>query len=135
MAFHVRWSSSAQVLSGRAGQKLPVAVTMTNTGTVLWPDNATAHPRGDGRYAVRLSYTWTAVGTSSNPHSGTRVNLPHPVAPDASVTLPVEVQVPSTPGDYDLVFELVQEFVAWFADAGAEVLRLRVHVLPISGAG
>ena len=48
--------------------------------------------------------------------------FPISLAPGAASTLLINIKAPAEPGDYELVFELVQERVAWFDAKGAEKL-------------
>jgi len=137
-AMRVRWSSPSMPSRLTAGELQPVTVTFTNTGDATWPDKATADPKEkSGAYAVRLCYSLLPARkhVAGSRHLGERVDLTKPVAAGESVTLEVKVLVPEEPGDYVLVFELVQELVAWFADVGAEVLTLPVKVAAAGGAG
>lgn len=136
-AMHVRWSSPPVPKQLTAGVLLPVTVTFTNTGDTTWPDRITADPKGrSGGHAVRLCYSLVPVGkhVAGSQHLGDRIDLMKPVAPGDSATLNVKVQVPDKPGDYILVFELLQELVVWFADLGADVLTIPVKVTAAVGA-
>jgi len=106
-------------------------VTFTNLSETVWPDNAMGDPTLlSGRYAVRLAHAWYPAAQKKRVHSDARINLDKPLAPHASATLHVNVLTPAQPGDYELVFELLQEGVLWFSDTGAEGLVIPVRVLP-----
>ena len=50
------------------------------------------------------------------------------VLPDRAHNVEMVVEAPADPGIYILVLTLVQEFVAWFEDAGFDAARLPVDV-------
>jgi hypothetical protein len=106
-------------------------VTFTNQGDATWPDPGSASPtRPDGRYAVRMSYSWKGPSDTAPQRSADRVDLKRPVAPGESATLPIVVRVPDAPGAYELRIELLQELYFWFADYGMPTLTLPVEVRP-----
>jgi hypothetical protein len=57
-----------------------------------------------------------------------RAELPSDVPSGGQVTTTIRLTSPSSPGDYLLELDLVQEAVAWFADRGSETLRVPVVV-------
>jgi hypothetical protein len=87
--------------------------------------------RDQRRPPVRVSYRWWRQDADLMV-SGytTRLDLPWPLRPGESATLPVDVDVPAAPGQYRLQIELVQEFVAWFEERGADRLLVPVTVEP-----
>jgi len=132
-ALHVEWAATAAPREAVAGGTIPLVVTFTNRGDAVWPDDGTASPgRPDGRYAVRLSYSWRAASETEARRSADRADLKGPVAPGGSATLPIAVRVPETPGAYELKIELLQELYFWFADYGEPTLTLPVEVRPAS---
>jgi len=82
---------------------------------------------------VSLGVRWLdgATETVSVPYGDWRAALPRRLRPGASVTVPVEIQVPSAPGRYILEFDLIQDGVAWFGDKGSRTGRVPVRVSPI----
>ena len=63
-----------------------------------------------------------------------RVALPHDVAPGEVVIVDVELPPIERSGDYLLVFDLVAEDVAWFADVDSPTAALRLVVSAESDA-
>jgi hypothetical protein len=90
------------------GQSYPVSVTMTNTGNVTWSAGALYRL---GAQNPQDNATW---GLS-------RVELPHAVAPGASVTFNFNVTAPTSVGTYNFQWRMVQDFVEWFGDYSANV--------------
>jgi len=94
-------------------------VAFRNSGTETWRGSV---------HCVRYFVPAAApLGQGRDP--APRLLLKRPVAPGQTVVLErFAVQTPDQPGDYVLVFDLVNEFVAWFSDRGADRLRIPVRV-------
>jgi hypothetical protein len=78
---------------------------------------------------VKLGNHWLAGGEQVVRDDG-RHDLPHPVPPGATVEADLRVSAPARPGRYELEFDLVQEFVAWWADNGNPTVRHPILVTP-----
>ena len=70
--------------------------------------------------------TWTAgqqfrLGAIGNGWEGWRAYLPNDVPPNTNVTFTFPVTAPSTPGNYNLRWRMLQEGVQWFGDATTNV--------------
>jgi hypothetical protein len=82
---------------------------------------------------VHLSYHWIrADGTAAN-WDGERASTsgwPKGVLTTAEMRVPVTVP----PGEYEIVFDLVDENVAWFEWLGAPTARRRIVVAPAGGS-
>ncbi|GAB1511943.1 methyltransferase domain-containing protein [Actinophytocola sp. KF-1] len=102
-----------------AGQVVPVRAGITNLSTHTWPAGQ----------LVRLGNHWHRDGTPVRWNDG-RADLPHDLAPGASVELELPVTAPGEPGRYDLELDVVQEAVSWWADAGSTPARTAVEVVP-----
>ena len=128
-AFRVRWSTHTMPSRVAAGSTFPVRIQFTNIGDATWPDPAMGNPELiNGGYAVRLSHAWYPAGADLTTRDGLRTDLSAPLAPGETATLTVTVTAPNAPGDYRVVFELVQELVAWFDTKGASQLEVPVTV-------
>jgi SAM-dependent methyltransferase len=84
------------------------------------------HNAGDTRWLSREGAPgWTRVGAHLRrddtivDFDWLRASLPSDVEPDAVVRVAVELPVITQPGNYSIVFDLVIEGVAWFADRGS----------------
>ena len=134
-ALKVRWGSLSLPRTVGANSSVQVIVRFTNAGDMPWPDVAAASPQKDGSYAVRLSYEWVPA---NDPHDDRRAakrsDLPRSMMPGDAVDLPLTLQTPAEAGEYTVVIELVQELVQWFADRGADRIRLPVRVVPAGEA-
>ena len=127
-AFRVEWKSPDPLPSMPAGAATPVAVTVRNSSDQVWPNAQAADPSGSGAGAVRLSYRWKTAAGGLLIGYKERIDLPNSLSPGESATLSVPVVAPSTPGDYKLQFDLVQELVTWFEDKNAAKLIVSVKV-------
>ncbi len=101
-----------------AGQVAPVTATLTNVSEHTW---------GAGRL-IRLGNHWHAGAETVRWNDG-RTDLPHDLAPGASVDLELPVTAPDEPGTYELELDVVQEAVAWWAEHGGTTTRATVTVV------
>jgi len=92
--------------------------------------NISAHKwPADGRYSVRVSYHWVDNKERTVVFDGERTHLPCDLEPNQETTCDVTIKAPSTPGQYVLEIDLVQESVAWFRDKGCETVRVPLTVV------
>jgi hypothetical protein len=108
------------------GEAIRVPVTVKNTSTETWPTQAS---RDSTLHVVHFSYRW--YGTQGNVvvADGHRTPFLRDINPGETVTLEATVQAPDVNGRFVLRLTLVQEEVAWFADAGAQPLTVEVDVV------
>lgn len=116
-------TSPAPLQTLTVDEKATMQVTVKNIGNELWP-NKGSDEKGTNR--VGLGFHW--LDSTGKAIQEGRALLPNPLMPGSSVTLDVNLQAPSKPGDYTLRFSMVQELVAWFNDKGAEPLVFKVKV-------
>ena len=97
------------------GGEIAVQVPITNDGEFTW--------RASGAHPIRLGYHW--FDTSGQPvvWDGPRQALPYDVMPGDGTLVAAAVRAPEAPGDYLLVWDMVEEGVGWFSDHG-----VRSHV-------
>ncbi|HMA35465.1 MAG TPA: N-acetylmuramoyl-L-alanine amidase, partial [Chloroflexia bacterium] len=116
------FESHVTPLTMAPGALVTATVIVRNGGSLTWP-------RG-GPNPVHLGYHWYTL--AGDPLTGgyqdVRTNLPQDVPYGAAVTLVAPVGAPSTPGVYELRWDLVHELKTWFADAGSTPLSVRVAV-------
>ena len=96
-------------------------VEVGNTGAERWPSM--------GERAVRLTYHWYDRVGAMTVFDGERTLLPHDLHPGDRVTLWASIRAPDQPGEYILVWSLVQESVGWFIEFGAEPVT---QVVPVA---
>jgi hypothetical protein len=102
--------------SMEAGQVYTVLVTMRNTGSTTWTNEANYRL---GAQNPQDNWTWGI----------NRVYLPSPVPPGAEVTFNFNVTAPSTPSFYNFQWRMVQDGVEWFGETTPNV------VIDVFGAG
>ncbi len=97
---------------------------LVNRGSKSW-----AH---DGPNPVHLGYRWrTVTGEEVPVRVGIRHELPQDVPPGGRVKLTeVQTVAPDRPGNYVLVWDLVEEGITWFEDQDSPPLEKRIEVTP-----
>ncbi len=108
----VQWNSLGTPTNIKPGQIVSVPITLTNTGSQTWLKSG-ANPV----YATYHWYnsSWQAVEWGIGMWSG----LPNDVATGQSVSINAALKAPSTPGSYNLLWDAIQQGVAWFSAGGA----------------
>ena len=111
-------------LQMRAGVTTAIHLLITNLSSVQWPSAG----RSDGKYQLRIGNRW--LDSSGRAFDDSRVSFSHDVHPAETAEILIAVNPPNMPGEYTLEFDLVQEDVRWFREAGSESLRVKVNVEP-----
>lgn len=102
----------------RSGEVVEVACEIKNAGPVPLASEA-PNP-------VCVSYRWLGPG---GVREGGRTALPEPLAPGATIGVPLRLVAPGETGEYTLRLTLVQEHVRWFDDVdGANGVTATVAV-------
>ena len=109
-----------------AGTVVTAELRIRNEGRSTFPADGTPAPGNK----VNVGLRWLDSAGRALPEKEWREALPHRLRPRATVTVPLRVEVPATPGDYVLEIDLVQENVAWFRDAGSRNLQIPIRVDP-----
>jgi alkylated DNA repair dioxygenase AlkB len=91
------------------GQDYLVNVTMTNTGNTTW---TSANQYRLGAQNPQDNTTWGL----------NRVELPSDVPPGSTVTFTFAVIAPTTPGTYNLQWQMVEDAVAWFGSTSDNIV-------------
>lgn len=99
----------------QAGQVVTPTVRVTNAGDTIW----LSRPSTLGGYVTAGCKVLTPEGRLLADSVG-RTCLPRDVQPGDRVEVPMTLPVPDTlpPGSYVLEFDMVNELICWFADAG-----------------
>ncbi len=106
-----------------AGSTVTVQMTIRNMSRRVWPEA--------GTNMVRLSYHWyTADGQPLSPDLWTqnRSRLPFDVLPGHSATVYIILEAPRVAGNYILKWDMVEEFITWFAWQKVPTLDVPVQV-------
>jgi SAM-dependent methyltransferase len=117
-------SPMARMQQGITGRLM---LTLHNAGDTRWL--AAANAPGWTRLGAHL-YAEHSAGRPSTllDFDWLRVALPADVDPDGMVRISVQLPAIDRPGEYLLVFDLVIEGVAWFADRGSMPLEVPCRV-------
>lgn len=113
----------AEITALDAPGSLPCAATrvlrvaVTNRGAGPWPSGQ----------QIRLANHWRRGADVVVGDDG-RTELPHGVQPGETVELELRVTAPETPGRYALELDMVQEFVAWWAELGSPTTTVDIAV-------
>lgn len=107
-AYRAELALASRVEPLPAGTRKVVDVRVRNCGTETWR-----------RRRIRLGYHWPGVV-----HDGLQTALPHDAPPGAELLVPLTVEAPARPDDYELELDLVHEGVRWFGGGP----RVAVHV-------
>lgn len=101
------------------GQAVIVRARLTNVSAHTWPSGQ----------LIRLGNHWYKGDEPLTWDDG-RADLPHDLAPGASVELELKVVAPEEPGEYQLELDVVKEAVTWWAAVGSTPARTGVVVVP-----
>jgi ubiquinone/menaquinone biosynthesis C-methylase UbiE len=124
--FRASLAPAVSMLTATPASRIEVPVVVRNISSQPWP--AAAVPES----VIALGNHWlTRTGEPLLRDDG-RTPLPVTLGPGEQIELRLAVETPREPGDYILEFDMVQEFVAWFADKGSDVARIPVSILPES---
>lgn len=98
-----------------------VPVTLTNEGRLIW-QSSTAPP-------FALSYHWLSARTEELViFDGLRTPFVDPIPPGRSVSMSARLRAPAYPGDYILIWDVVQEHRTWLSLEGVFPGRTLVSV-------
>ncbi len=109
-------------LSAGGGEVLHADVTLTNASVRTWK------ALGPKRFA--LSYHLLRGDGALMAFEGLRTDLPGDVPAGAAIRLQGVVAAPRAPGEYLLVWDMVQEGTTWFSWKGAPTAITRLSVAP-----
>jgi len=101
-----------------------VAVKIRNDSNWTWPSIGTNR--------VRLSYHWLDGSGRTVVWDGARTALPSDLTPGAQAGLTATLRAPDAPGSYLLVWDMVEERIAWFEWRGNPTVTVSVTVRGLS---
>jgi SAM-dependent methyltransferase len=107
-----------------SGAALDLELEIENTGDTLWLAGRETRT-GVVMPGVRIL---DDLGTLVSEFHG-EPPLPRAVAPGETVKLKIEHAAPRRPGKYTLKFDLVDQHVCWFEDAGSEAFTIKFEVI------
>jgi O-antigen ligase len=98
-----------------------VPVTLKNDGVFTW--------RSTGSSPVLLAARWVHPGSKSQLAEQPRWPLTRAIAPGESELMKVPLRAPKLTGEFNLVWDLVQEEVTWFGLKTGQETTTAVHVV------
>lgn len=104
-------------------QRISLPVRVENQGPLLWPV---------GHY--NLSYHWLDQAGRVVVFEGLRTALTASIPPHGAQILQVTVQAPLQPGQYGLVWDMVEEEGSWFSLKRASYTQIPVQVTDLAAA-
>lgn len=118
-AYRARLEVLDSTLSWRSGSEARLHVRVTNASDIAW-DQASVG-------SIRLGNHWLSPEGAMLIQDDGRSALPPVLHPGESTEIALDVAVPDT-GEHLVELDLVHEGYSWFADRGAETVRLAVGV-------
>lgn len=118
-AYRVRWVEHDFPARARRSSTLRGRLGFVNAGDGIWTG------------WVQCAYYFVPAGQKATQEGrvAPRLSLKRPVAPGQRVTFDwLTLATPERAGDYSLVFDLVNETVAWFSDRGGERLVIPIRI-------
>jgi SAM-dependent methyltransferase len=103
-----------------AGESFELDARVENVTSVEWLQDLT-HP-------INLGNHWRTDSGSIVAYDDGRTRLPGRLRPGDSCQLSLRIVAPTRPGRYVVELDVVQEAVAWFADAGSPTARHSILV-------
>lgn len=100
------------------GQCAQARLRVTNRSEVTWQAES----------EIRLGNHWLRDGETELWDDG-RTDLPLPVEPGKSVEATVPITAPDSPGSFEVEFDLLQEYVSWWATDDESGLRVLVQIV------
>jgi hypothetical protein len=105
---------------GPAGETITASLAIRNIGRLTW--------KRSGRDSVRVGYHWRDKKGGIVQAPDFRTTLPHTVEPGEWVEVEAAVGLPSIPGKFTLVMDMVHEGVTWFEEQKSRPARRTIEV-------
>ncbi|WP_420645227.1 NBR1-Ig-like domain-containing protein [Candidatus Leptofilum sp.] len=110
-----------QTLTLVANETHNVPLTVTNNGTLIWSSQRQPPINLGGRWIQNESGLQLAEP---------RWPFDQPVLPGQTVSLQIPLRAPTTPGEYTLIWDVVQEQITWFGEKSNLFATTSVVVVP-----
>jgi len=123
-AFNARILIEHAPTSIKTGSSSKIKLKVKNLSDTVWPSKSLP----GGEYAINLGDHWLDENGNMLIQDSDRSGLPHDVKPGEEVSMEINLTAPSTPGNYILEYDMVQEGVTWFARKGSKTSRVNVQV-------
>jgi hypothetical protein len=114
----------------RAGQKETVIVRVKNGSDVIWwARGGEFNNSNSNKFYIAVGDLWLQEDGKLVTEMDGRIGLPKDLRPGEEVEVPLLISAPTTPANYILEVDLVQEQVSWFHDKGSPTARTNVSVV------
>ncbi|HEX3279818.1 MAG TPA: hypothetical protein VHR36_01190 [Pyrinomonadaceae bacterium] len=114
----------------RAGQKETVVVRIKNASDVFWwARGGENNDANSNRFYIAVGDRWLQEDGQLVTEMDGRIGIPKDLRPGDEVEVPLTISAPTTPGNYVLEVDLVQEQVSWFHDKGSPTAKTNVTVV------
>src|ERR1051325_11592366 len=114
----------------RAGQKETVVVRIKNASDVFWwARGGETNDASSNRFYIAVGDRWLQEDGKLLTEMDGRIGIPKDLRPGEEVEVPLTISAPTTPGNYVLEVDLVQEQVSWFHDKGSPTAKTQVSVV------
>jgi SAM-dependent methyltransferase len=108
------------MLTAAASSAVELVLDVQNTSSQTW----SAAPE----HVIALGNHWRNRAGELLVLDDGRAPLPVSLEPGGKIEMRLQIRTPPEPGDYILELDMVQEFVAWFADKGSAVHRMQARI-------
>ena len=113
----------------RAGEKVIVQVKIKNaSGVQWWARGAQFNTSTDSKFIVAAADRWLKADGSLLTNMDGRYGITKDLKPGEEDEVPLTITAPTTPGDYILEVDVVQEAVTWFSDKGSPTAKTKITV-------
>lgn len=114
----------------RTGQKETVVVRVKNGSDVYWwARGGEPNDSPSNKFYIAVGNLWLQEDGKLLTEMDGRIGLSKDLRPGEEVEVPLSISAPTTPGNYILEVDLVQEQVSWFHDKGSPTARTNVTVV------
>lgn len=114
----------------RVGQKETINVKIRNTSDVFWwARGGEINDRADNKFYLAIGDRWLDSEGKLLTEMDGRLGISKNMKPGEELELPLLITAPSTPGEYLLEVDMVQEQVSWFNERGSPTARTKISVV------
>jgi len=113
----------------RGGEKVVVQVKIKNASDIQWwARGAPVNTRPDNKFYIAAGDRWLKADGSLLTNMDGRYGISKDLKPGEEEEVPLLVTAPTTPGEYTLEVDVIQEGVMWFSDKGSPTAKTKITV-------
>jgi len=109
----------------KAGTYERIKIQVTNISTITW----SAMGGTNGAFQIKIGNHWRNSSGQLLLNDDSRESLLRDLGPNEMEVINLDIKVPSTPGDYIIEIDMVQEGYSWFAEKGSSILSIPIKVI------